>query len=97
MQKLTLYDFIRNQINQKILEGKNFIDTKWLLNDYYKVIQTPTSRWRNRKPQMKYIILLLSRADYIAPKGFGIYKLIKQIPLGLSSTMLRKFYDKNLK
>ena len=93
MEKQTLFNFIVNYINFKKSQGSSFVDKKWVLNDYYKSIETPTSKFVKQKEQCKYVFTLLVKSGYIKSWGNGLYKILLEIP-NVSSYELRKYFQK---
>lgn len=93
MKKLKLFNFAIEYINKKYLNGILFIDKRWMLNDYYKSIETPTSKFVKQKEQCKYVFTLLVKSGYIKSWGNGLYKILHEIP-NVSSYELRKYFQK---
>lgn len=94
MKKLKLFNFAIEYINKKYLNGTLFIDKRWMLNDYYKAIETPTSKFVEHKAQCNNVMKLLVKGGYLKSMGEGIYRIDKEIP-EISSYQLKKLYKNN--
>lgn len=94
---MDLYNFILKQIQIRKDIKTDFIDRRWILNDYYKSIEKPDGRFKSHKRQCESIFFMLSRVGYLRNQGFGIFKFMKPIPEGMTSYELRKQYEKLLK
>ncbi len=93
MENIKLFDFVVKYINKKYSEGILFIDKRWMLNDYYKAIETPSSKFVEHKAQCNYVVKLLVKGGYLRSVGEGLYRVNKEISK-ISSYQLRKLYKK---
>lgn len=94
---MDLYSFIIASVKIREKHNIDYIDRRWILNDYYKSIEKPDKKFKSHKRQGESIFFMLSRVGYLRNQGFGIFKFMKSIPEGMSSYELRKQYEKLLK
>lgn len=90
---MDLYSFIVSSIKIREKSNIDYIDRRWILNDYYKSIERPEGKFKSHKRQCESIFFMLSRVGYLRNQGFGIFRFMKTISEGMSSYELRKQYE----